>query len=104
MLAWEFSNENVATIHAETNGTLVCLSADVSGLSIEDYPFYIYPPTGFEPIYISITQFTSDYYPDQVIGNVTAFPSLGVMMLVTNTDYFDAEKINSFTLIYPIAS
>ena len=102
-LEWTFSEEDAASIHAETNGSLVCLSAAVSGVDLNAGSFVIYPPSGYEPSYISTTQFTSDSHHDFFVGNVVALTSGEIDMSTTEPELFDIGEIQSFTIIYPIA-
>ena len=102
-LEWTFSEEDVASIHAETNGSLVCLSAAVSAVDLNESSFGIYPPSGYEPSYISTTQFTSDNHPDVFVGNVVALTSGEIYMFLTEPDLFSIEELQNFTIIYPIA-
>lgn len=104
-LAWTFSVEDVATIHAKTNGSLVCISADVSGFDFNEGSFIVYPPSGYEPSHICVTQFTSETnaeYSD-LVGNVVASTSGAIYMALTNPDAYSIDEVQSFTLIYPIA-
>ena len=104
-LAWTFSEDDVATIHAKTNGSLVCLSADVSGFDFVQGNFIVYPPSGYEPSHISVTQFTSETnaeYSD-LVGNVVASTSGAIYMALTNPDTYSIDEVQSFTLVYPIA-
>lgn len=103
-LAWTFSEDNVATIHAKTNGSLVCLSADVSGFDFVQGNFIVHPPSGYEPSHICVTQFTTEInaeYSD-LVGNVTASTSGAIYMALTNHDAYSVDEVQSFTLIYPI--
>lgn len=101
-LAWTFSEEDVANIHAETNGSLVCLSAEVI-YDLSGGSFSIYTPSGYEPSYISATQFTSANGNDHLLGNVIASTSGDISMYLTDYEAYSPDDKQSFTIIYPIA-